>query len=116
MDLTFQMNYVQPSSMFVAREIKQKLRRNFSEVFFGTPFSLLELILAIKVHTTFTRFHTVLEMQLNIQCDTNLALLDWVCHKYRISLYPIPPLMALQSNDTRHLFILYFKSKQSSRF
>ena len=28
----------QPSSTFVARKIKQKLRRNFSEIFFGTPF------------------------------------------------------------------------------
>ena len=29
----------QPSSIFVARKIKQKLRRKFSEFFFGTPFS-----------------------------------------------------------------------------
>ena len=31
----------QTSSMFVAREIKRKLKRKFSEVFFGTPFTIL---------------------------------------------------------------------------
>ena len=40
MDPTFQMNYV--PVLFAAREMKQKLQHKLSEVFFASPFTLLE--------------------------------------------------------------------------
>ena len=45
----------QPSSMFVFREIKQKLRRKFSEVFLWHPLGLVLAILIEKASCTFAQ-------------------------------------------------------------
>ena len=40
-----------PSSMFVTREIKQKLLRKFSEFFFVSPFKVVELLLLLMMES-----------------------------------------------------------------